>query len=121
VAHRVDLGGLAFAVVAEPHVFPEGFSADAVTRRPEVRSAALVGHVGDHAPDLARLDLPERVAAELEVVALLVDRVRAHAVDQDAVVNARDQVVERHAILRRLEPNVGHSLEGAPSRRRLPG
>ena len=45
--------------------------------------------------DLAGLDLPERLAAELEVVALLVDRPAAAALDQDAVLDAADQVVER--------------------------
>ena len=89
VAHGVDLSGLALAVGVETDVFPESLAADAVAGGPEVRRAALVGDVGDHAADLSALDLPERVAAELEVVALLVDRIRAAAVDQDAVLDAR--------------------------------
>ena len=48
---------------------------------PEVGRDRVVGDVGHHARLLAVLDLPERVAAELAVVALLVDRVAAAAVD----------------------------------------
>ena len=112
VAHGVDLSGLALAVGVETDVFPEGLAADAVARGPEVGRAALVGDVGDHAPDLASLDLPERVAAELEVVPLLVDRVRAAAVDQDAVLHARDQVVERDRLVRGASQTLGMRWNG---------
>src|SRR5207247_618185 len=74
-------------------------------------SARLVRHAREHRALLAVLDFPERVAAELEVVALLVDGEAAVAVDEDAVFDAADQVVERHALLAGLERDVGHALE----------
>src|SRR5688500_14776321 len=52
---------------------------------PELRRADLVGDILDHAADLAVLDLVEQLAAELRVVALLVDREGAIADDVDAV------------------------------------
>src|SRR5688572_6360221 len=48
-------------------------------RVPELLGVGLVGDVAQHRPDLAVLDLVEQLAAELEVVALLVDRVGAVA------------------------------------------
>ena len=53
-------------------------------RVPEVRRPRLIGDVAQHARPLAVLDLPEHLAAELEVVALLIDRERAVAFDVDA-------------------------------------
>src|SRR6266850_2905601 len=111
VAHGVDLGRLPLAVAVQPDVGPGRLVADGVARLPEVGRAALVRDVGDLRADLALLDLPEGVAAELEVVALVVDRVRPPAFDQDAVVHPRHEVVERHRLLARLEPHVRHALE----------
>ena len=54
----------------------------------------LICHTGKHATLLAALDLPERIAAELEVVTLLIDRETAVAFDQNAVVDSGNQVVE---------------------------
>ena len=61
---------------------------------PEVGRDRVVGDVGHHARLLAVLDLPERVAAELAVVALLVDRVAAAAVDHHAVLRVGDDLGE---------------------------
>ena len=61
---------------------------------PEVRRDRVVRHVRALARDLAVLDLPEDVAAELAVVPLLVDAVAAPAVDHHAVLHVRDHIIE---------------------------
>ncbi len=61
---------------------------------------AWVGHVGALPGDLPVLDLPEDVAAELAVVALLLDRVAAAAVDHHAVRRVRDGLGELGRVLR---------------------
>ena len=62
-------------------------------------------------PLLAALDFPERIAAELEVVALLIDRITAAPIDQHAIVDARDQLVERGLARPGFQPHIGHALE----------
>ena len=59
---------------------------------PEVGGDRVVGDVSHRPRDLAVLDLPEDVTAELAVVALLIDRVAAAAIDQHAVLDVRNQV-----------------------------
>src|SRR4030095_1061437 len=76
LAHRVDLGRLALAVVREAEVLPRSLVGDPGAGGPEVLGAALVRDVGEHPALLAALDLPEGVAADLEVGALLVGRAR---------------------------------------------
>src|ERR1017187_4935114 len=73
VADAVDLGGLALAVVGCAVLLVVGGSGDGVAGLPEIRGAGLIGNARDHAGLPALLDFPEGVAAELEVVALLID------------------------------------------------
>src|ERR1035441_5265441 len=111
VADRVDLLRLPLAVVGRAPLLPIAGSGDQGERLPEVGGARLVGDPRNHPLLLAVLDLPKSVAAELEIVALLIDREAAIAIDQDAVVHAGDQVVDTRPRLARLQPNVGHALE----------
>jgi hypothetical protein len=69
----------------------------------------LISDVAQHLAALAVLDLPEDLTAELKVVTLLIDRVAAVAVDQNAFLNARDQIVERRATGAGLQRNVRHA------------
>src|SRR5690242_16765872 len=85
VADGVDLSGLALAIVRRAVLLPISGAGDGVAGLPEIRGARLVGNAPDHPLLLAALDAPEGVAAELEVVALLVDGVTAVAIDQNAV------------------------------------
>jgi len=64
----------------------------------EVGGDGVVGDVGHHPHLLAVLDLPERVAAELAVVALLVDRIAAAAVDEQAVLRVGDDLLALGAV-----------------------
>src|SRR5690606_36854100 len=85
---------------------------DGIEVGPEVGGDGVVGHVGDHAGDAAVLDLPEDVATELAVVALLVDRVAAAAVDHDAVTDVGDHVVAgRRSGGSGADVDVGHAEE----------
>src|SRR3989449_188539 len=111
VAHGVDLPGFPLAIPVQTDVLPGRLITEEVAGLPEVGRAALVGDVGDHRADLSALDLPKGVAAELEVVALVVDRVGAATVDQDTVIHAGHEIVERSRLLARGQPDVRHSLE----------
>src|ERR1700735_1345661 len=86
MADRVDLRGLALGIAGEPELLPIRLPGRAVAGLPEVGRAALIRHARNHVALLAVLDFPKRVAAELEVVALLVDRIIPLAVDQHSVV-----------------------------------
>src|SRR5688500_11625673 len=75
VRHGARLRRLPLAVVegaAEPVV---ALVAGGLAGVPELLGVGLVGHVAQHPHDLPFLDLVEQLAAELEVVALLVDGV----------------------------------------------
>src|SRR6185503_11448696 len=93
---------------------------------PEIRGDRVVGDVAHHARDLAVLDLPEGIAAELAVVALLVDRIAAAAVDQDPIPGVGDDLLGcrraggpwldvdvRHAEERVVAPGVGRGAAAA--------
>src|SRR5437868_5793790 len=92
VAHRVALRRLSLAVAERAAKQIRGPAADHVARPPELRRVRLVGEIAELCRDPAVLDLPERLAAELEVVALVVDAVAAISLDQHAVVGRRDDV-----------------------------
>src|SRR6478672_1103874 len=84
------LRGLALRVAAGAEHLPRRLIADRHEAAPEIRRDRVVGHVRQLARDLAVLDFPEAIAAELAVVALLVDRVAAAPVDHHAVFRVVD-------------------------------
>ncbi|KAG0938345.1 hypothetical protein G6F31_015467 [Rhizopus arrhizus] len=111
VRDRRDLARLALAVeerTAQAVVALVGHGGAGI---PEFRRADLVGHVFQHAGDLAVLDLVEQLAAELRVVALLVDRIRTAAVDPDAVLHVLAHVLDAARLLARRQRDIGHALE----------
>src|ERR1700760_1591561 len=75
VADGVDLGGFTFGVAGGSVLPPVSGCGGAVTGLPEIGRARLVGDARNHAAFFAAFDFPESVAAELEVVTLLIDRV----------------------------------------------
>src|SRR5690606_41625101 len=81
--HRRHLRRLSLPVKERTAQAEVALVADRTARVPELRRADLVGHVLEHPRDLAIPDLVIQLAAELRVVALLVDRIRAAAVDVD--------------------------------------
>ena len=76
-------------------------------RAPKIRRSRLVRDVAEHPADLAALDLPKRLAAELEVVPLLVDRITAASLYQDALVDACDEIVLRDVLFRGVSETFG--------------
>ena len=110
--YRVALRGLALAVVEGAAQEVGAGPADHVHAVPELGRAHLVRHVLERARDAAVLDLLEHLPAELRVVALLVDGERAVAVDEDAVLDPRHQLLHGHVALRvGQQVHVGHALE----------
>src|SRR5919112_1818652 len=101
VAHRVDLSGLALPVEeARAHLIA-GLSADHVHGVPEIGRTHLIGHILQHAGDLAALDLVEDLTPELRVVALLVDGERSVTNDRDALVGGGDEIIPSLLLLPR--------------------
>src|ERR1700723_2170476 len=111
MAYGIDLLRFAFAIEETAELLPIRRSCDAIARAPEVAGFRLVSHAGNHPCLLAALDLPERITAELEVVALLVNGETAIAVDQNAVVHAGDQRIRRDLARSGFQPYIGHALE----------
>src|SRR6476660_8923213 len=79
VRHALALRRLALGVATDAELLPVLRAGDRVEVAPEVRRDRVVGDIGHRAHLLAVLDLPERAAAELAVVALLVDRITARS------------------------------------------
>src|SRR5580765_5470945 len=104
VRRVIRLYRLPFRVAGQPMVLPRFRRTDGIEVRPEVGRDGVVGEVRDHPRLLAVLDFPEGVAAELAVVALLVDAEAAGPVHQHAVLDVRDHLINgRRSLRTRLE------------------
>ena len=79
---------------------------------PELRSARLVSDVAQHFTDLAVFDFPKRLAAKLKIVSLVIDRPTAIAVDQNPIIHAAHEIIERDVFFGRLERHIRHAREG---------
>ena len=73
MGNGTDLRGLALAVEEAAEVDVIATVADGDARIPELLCVGLVSDVAQHAGDLAVFDFVEKLAAELEVVALLIN------------------------------------------------
>src|SRR5690242_18584266 len=111
VADGIDLCGLALGVAGRAVLAPVRRTGGPVAGLPEIRRARLIADPRNHASLLAALDLPECVAAELDVIPLLIDRVTPAAIDQHPVIDAADETLQRGLPWPRLEPHVRHALE----------
>src|SRR6476620_3633785 len=129
MADRVALYRLTLAVAERATQQVGRGAAEHVGRFPELRGFRLIGEIAQLRCNLPVLDLPEGLAAELEVVALVVDAVARITLDEDAIVGRADDVLLRDFLLGRLQRDVWHPLEGdgrpvvgvaAAVRRRLP-
>src|SRR5579872_6431806 len=76
---------------------------------PELRADAAVAGIFQHPRALAVADLPGDLTAELEIVALVVDRPALVGLHVDGVVDAAENLVER--LRAGLEAHVGHANE----------
>jgi hypothetical protein len=105
--HRLSL-----AAAENAPILPVFLGADGIQRTPEVRCLGLVGDILDHVADLAILDFPDGVPAELEVVPLMVDAEAPHSVEEKAVLGIGDELFQGQFFLAGLEPDIGHPLKG---------
>src|SRR4029078_5660551 len=112
VADRVALHRLSLAVAERAAELIRGAAAQHVERLPELRRVRLVGDVAQLRRDLPVLHLPEGLPAELEVVALVIDRVAAVPLDVDPVVGGGEDVGLADVLLVGLQRHVRHPLEG---------
>src|SRR5262249_48250542 len=112
VADRVALRGLPLAVAERATELICRLAAQQVAGLPEFRRVRLVREIAKLSGDLAVLHFPERLAAELEVVALMIDAVARVALDVYTVVGRTDDVRFLQVLLARLERDVRHALEG---------
>ena len=88
----VGLRRLTLGVAAGAVHLPFFRSRDVHQSLPEIGSNGVVGHVGALTRDFAVLDFPEDMSAELAVVPLLIDGVRATTVNHDTVFDALDDI-----------------------------
>src|SRR5688500_19099379 len=112
MADRIRLPGLPLAVRRRAPQPIGGATTDAVARGPEIRRARLVGRVLHDRAQLSVGDLADHGAAELEVVALLIDRRNPATDDEEDTFDVAEQRVERNVRLGRLERDVWHPWEG---------
>src|SRR5436190_6718417 len=111
VADGVRLRRFAFAIIFRAVQFVGVGAAETVAGAPEVGGARLVGDVAQHFTEFAILDFPKGLAAELEVVTLLVNGPATVAKNGDSVFNFRGKVLERNVFLSRFERNIWHARE----------
>src|SRR5690348_2194127 len=123
------LPGLALAAVrGAEHTDGVGV-AHSCKAAPELRTDPAVIRILHHGAELAVLDQSRAFAAELELVARIVDRPRRVRLHHDAALDARNELVERrvagleievrHAVDRRAVPAVGARVRDARQPRPL--
>src|SRR5262245_24114501 len=111
VAHGIALRWFTLTV-GEGSAHPiRALAADHVHRLPERERVRLIRHVLEHAGDLAVADVVERLARELEVVTLMVDRPRAAIANQYSSLGVGDDVVHTDVALTGQERHVRHALK----------
>jgi hypothetical protein len=93
VRHPTGLAGLALAARDEPVPAAVAAVGDAVTAVPELRRDAMINNVTQHVRTLTVFDQSEGIAAELEVVAPLIDTVGAMAFDVDTPLDVAKEFV----------------------------
>ena len=73
MAHGVGLLRFAFAIVSGTIEFVGRAAAQAIAGAPEIGGARLVGDIAQHLANLAFLDFPKGLSAELEIISLVID------------------------------------------------
>src|SRR5688572_27527963 len=101
MADRIRLAGLPLAVRRRAPQPIGRATTDAVARGPEVWRTRLVSGVLHDRAQLSVGDLADHGAAELEVVALLIDRRNTATDDEEAAFDVAEERVERDVRLGR--------------------
>ncbi len=112
VADADRLRRLALAAMRCPQHLHRAGIADPREAPPEVRADAAVIGILDHRAERSFFDQAAALAAELELVARVVDRPRAIGLHQHAVLDARDHLGERRVA--GLEVQVRHPVDRRP-------
>src|SRR5580704_2732020 len=105
---------LAFAAVRGAPQRPLIARADGVHRIPEFCRDAGIRSILQHASALTTDDLPANLAAELEVVTLVVDRPGAVRLHVDAALGGSDQLLQRERRGSRQDTDVRHANDRQP-------
>jgi alpha-D-ribose 1-methylphosphonate 5-triphosphate synthase subunit PhnG len=103
----ITCSGCPFAAIRNAPKHPMIAIGDGRAGVPELGGDAAIRWILQHANALAVLDLPGDLAAELEVVALVVDGPTAIGLHVNGVAHAGKHFVER--LLARLQADVGHA------------
>src|SRR5579862_83880 len=111
MADRVGLWWLTFSIRERTAQFIAALTAYHVHRVPEIGSPELICNILQHAYYLAAFDLVEALAAELGIVALLIDREGSIADDRDATIGRRDEIFPFVVRFAWKQRDVRHALE----------
>src|SRR5208282_5397302 len=114
VARAHHLLRLSFAAVWRTPECPLVARADGIEGVPELRRDSRVRRVLHHAQPLPAFDLPANFAAELKVIALVVDRPRAVGLHQKSMIRGSNQLLQAERLLTRQQADVGHANHREP-------
>src|SRR5450432_17895 len=109
VAGAHYLLGLAFPTIGRAPKRPLVARANGVKRVPEFGCDARVRWIFNHAHQLAVLDLPADLAAELKVVALVVNGPRSIGLHVNSVIGGRNQLFQTQGLFAGQKTDVGHA------------
>src|ERR1051326_3268303 len=112
MTYGIGLRGLTFAIIGRAVKLIRSTATQAVAGMPKISCPRLICDVAQHLSDLAVFYFPKRLAAKLKIIALLVDRPTAVAVDQNALGNISRQLLQGNLVRRGLERNVWHARKG---------
>src|ERR1700680_4415053 len=105
---------LTFATVRRAPESPLVTRTDSVKRIPKFRRDPRVRWILQHADTLAVLDLPTHLAAELKVVASIINRPRAVGLHQNAMVSRSNQLLKSEWLFSGRQADVSHADHGQP-------
>src|SRR5712691_460306 len=112
MASSHDLLRLAFAAIRGAPERPLIVGTDRIERIPELCRDSGIRRILHHADTLAMLDLPTDLAAELKIVAPVVNRPGAVGLHENAVIGGSDQLLEGERLLAGQQADVGHANHG---------
>src|SRR5260370_29845045 len=103
-----------FATVGRAQESPLVTRTDRVERIPKFRRDPRVRWILQHADTLAVLDLPTHLAAELKIVASIINRPRAVGLHQNAMVSRSHHLLKSEWLFSGHQADVGHAKHRQP-------
>ena len=118
MGHHHALGRLPLAAVPNAEGFPVALPRYAVAACPELSRLRLIRHLLQRLGEFTTLDHPEHVAAELEVIAHLINGETAPTLYVDAPINTGDETLGSDRIVpTRLHVKVRVAVDGEVPKR----